>query len=74
MCIDNCDFKMICYLMSHRNTMLFDDWWIDEDQGTRWMSLYEMVDKLNIIMRCSVKRILGLILYVWFLHVMLYMW
>jgi len=31
MCIDNCDLRMMCYLMSHGNIVLFDDWWIDDD-------------------------------------------
>ena len=72
--IDNCDLRMMCYLMSHGNTIMFNDWWADDDDGVRWLNLDVMVDELVIIMRCLVMRILRLIFYVWFLHIMLYMW
>jgi len=48
----------MCYLMSHGNIVLFNDWWTDDDDdGVWWLNLYVMVDELMIIMRCPVMRI-----------------
>ena len=67
MSIDNCDLRMMCYLMSHGHILMCDDWWTDDDNGVWWLNIYVMVDELMIIMRCPVMRILRLIFYVWFL-------
>ena len=74
MCIDNYDLRMMCYLMSHENTVMFDDGWTNDDNGVWWLNIYVMVDEWMIIIRCHIMRVLKHMSYVWFLHVMLYMW
>ena len=65
---------MMYYLTSHENTLMFDDWWTDDDDGVWLLNIYVMVDGLMVIMRCHAIRTLRFMLYVWFLHIILYMW
>ena len=44
--------------------MLLDESWNNDDDGVYWLNLYVMVDEHMIIMRCSVMKILRLMLYV----------